>query len=116
MGWGMFVLYLQPIEIIGHLTTAPVARAETPEDLIKAIIRDQVEPYQDGKYIKYYRKGSPLEWFHRPSDPTNHDSYITDVGDIEEWLEAAAHEWEQRFMTIPEVGKMHLYAVDRKKH
>ena len=47
----------------------PVAFEKDPWDLTWLMDTEQVEPYQDEGYIKYYQKGGPLEWYAAPNFP-----------------------------------------------
>lgn len=43
-----------------------VAWSESKEALEKYLASEQVEPYEDGRWRKFYKTGGPLEWCNTP--------------------------------------------------
>ena len=104
----MFVLFLNDMRC--HTEhNAPVARAETEEELHTFLESQMVEPYVDEdssafhsgghQYHKCFRKGGPLEWFN--SFEASYSGGIKDIGTLEDRLEQTRLWWEDEVMSIP---------------
>lgn len=64
----MFVLVLNDMRAPRIEYGDHVAKAATREDLVAYYVSLLVGPYSDGKYSKYFKKGSPLEWYNPIND------------------------------------------------
>ena len=103
----MWVLMLNHMRDAKIEMRQPITRADTKEELIAFLAREKCEPYSEpgeGCYgsmtwHKSHRKGGPLEW-HNPPSP-NDDTHFQHVGTVEEWMESARLDYEQRIIPIP---------------
>jgi hypothetical protein len=101
----MWILQLNPMTANFENLSA-VARAETREQLVAFLLREQVEPYTDddgenmcgGKLRKSFRKGGPLEYLNPPDRP----ECFVEVS-LDKWLEQTRLEYERRVMSIMSV-------------
>lgn len=58
----VYVLYLNNMQAPNVERVQPVAMADTPE-LLEDLLAKDVEPWVDGQWHKYWKKGTALEWF-----------------------------------------------------
>lgn len=88
------MLILQLNHMTGKAEYAePVAYAATREALLAFVEREQVEPYQDGQWGKYFRRGGPLEWFNPP--PSGFFETIVDIGTQDDWANRAREQYQR---------------------
>jgi len=104
----MWVLFLNHMRDAKIEMLQPVARAETKEELKAFIDRERCEPYQDEPsppyniaWVHNFKQGGPLEW-HNPPYEHMEDEHFVYVGSLEEWLEGATINYNERVMSIPE--------------
>jgi hypothetical protein len=86
----MWALQLNPMTANAE-TVVPIVCAETPEQLYEFMKAETVEPYQDGRWYKVFRKDGPLEWMNAP---VNGQAFvgipaIVDFGNEECWVNDA---------------------------
>lgn len=104
----MFILQLNPMKA-GENDVSVVARAESPEELIKLMEQEKVPQYQtDGRWVKVFRQGGPLEWFNAPLGEAmpNGVPYILDIGTADVWAEQARVSFENEVMAVPTVESL----------
>lgn len=83
----MWILQLNPMKGRAE-DIAPIAWANTKEELEEFLKVESVEPYREDRWYKVYRKGGPLEWMNAPG-PAGRAwigvPAIVYVGSVEDW-------------------------------
>lgn len=105
----MWVLQLNDMRAVNAENTTLLAHAETVEAIIAWLVGMQVESYVDGKWSKYFRPGSPLEWY---IPPHAGDNSVVEVGDADEWAANAREEFNNRFMKLTDIDKPAIAIVN----
>lgn len=96
----MWILRLNDMRTPKIETVNAICRAETCGPLIAFLEKESVPRYQDGKWLKSYKKGGSLEWFN-PA-PGEKDGVI-DVGTEEEWVQDAREAFNTYILSIPTI-------------
>lgn len=101
----MWILFLNDMRSAHVEDVQPVVRAETREELINLIRREQVETYvDDGRWYKSFRKGGPLEWCNKPftlGAIGTHAHAIRNVGTRQDWMERAGRGYDAMVESVP---------------
>lgn len=78
-----------------------IFKAETKEELEDLLVHELVEPYQEDKWGKTYRKGGPLEWYNPPFSG-NFGVHLIDIGTEDSWAEDARSTYRTTVSGIPD--------------
>lgn len=62
----MYILIMNDIRHASLKMNTAVCQADTEAELVNFLESEKVQPFNDGEYRKYYKKGGPLEWFNVP--------------------------------------------------
>ena len=94
----MFILYLNDMRSSNIEILTRIAKADDPTTLHN-LMTDCEGPWADGKWNKYYRKDSPLEWCNPPYDPGTDG--VIEVLSIEEYVEDQRKRYQKLLDSIP---------------
>jgi hypothetical protein len=94
----MWVLLLNDMRASNIENLQPVCRAESYQELLNYVKREQVEPYRDGQWAKVFRKDGPLEWF---NPPWNLERNFANAGTREDWMQKAGESYDQQVASLP---------------
>lgn len=102
----MWILNLNDMRSSNIETQTTVARADTMEDLQDFLKSQETEPYIEGRWQKFFKKGSLLEWFNKPfkGEPT----FII-LRTKEDFLQECEREFDDAMeenMRLPNVSEM----------
>ena len=97
----MWVLFLNDMRMSNIENVEAVARASTREALQAFVESQRVEPYSDGRWLKNFAVGGPLEWYNPPF--TFHEESFIDVGTKEDWMQRAEQEYNYKVLSLQDV-------------
>lgn len=103
----MFLLQLNPMTHRAE-SVQPICIAESKESLVNFLITETVEePYNDNSYLKYFKKGSILEWYN-PPDETGEAwidvPAIVDIGTVEDWKMRAEEQYNDLISSLIKIN------------
>jgi len=100
----MWLLQLNDMRAPQIEIMTPVARAESADELMALLTREESTPYRDGPWHKGFRQGGPLEWFNPPLGQL--DSYLFELIPLEAFLERKKEEYAGYLASFPVVSQV----------
>jgi len=109
----VWILFMNDMRFAHSEDLAPVARAETKEELVAFVESQKVAAYKgtgpnayedNYTYNKCFKQGGPLEWY---NEPMSEEESFREFS-LEKWKEDALRQtelaWQEKVLSIPTVS------------